>query len=53
MTPALDNERLDYATLHQGYACFPSGHGDKRCVLPIGKDVILNADRCELLVPGK
>ncbi len=23
---------------------FPYGHGTKRCVLPIGKDVILNAD---------
>lgn len=30
---------------------FPYGHGDKGCVLPIGKDVMLNADVCMLQIP--
>ena len=30
---------------------FPYGHGDRRCVLPIGKDVILNADISMLTIP--
>lgn len=31
---------------------FPYGHSDRRCVLPIGKKVMLNADNCVLSIPG-
>jgi muramoyltetrapeptide carboxypeptidase len=30
---------------------FPYGHMNRRCVLPIGKEVTLNADTCTLLIP--
>lgn len=31
---------------------FPYGHGDRRCVLPIGKSVILDADEGMLSIPS-
>ena len=30
---------------------FPYGHMKRRCVLPIGKEVTLNADTCTLFIP--